>query len=148
MRMESVSFDGFSVVWTPDINGQAECEVAIRFNFLSTNFRHSKGVEGMPVRLCAKTMPVLISPQAMQIEVSPEICCCKVKLFKDHGAARKHSTEIARVRKTIEKQKRSRKSSQPVSVLYLRGEDLDAHPVILPGGPLADPNSFLFDSVH
>lgn len=212
IELESASFDGFSVIWTPGVNGAVECNVAMRFNFLSTDFSHSKGVKGIPVRLCAKTnlLPSGTSPGG---DTSPEICYCKVKLFRDHGAERKLSNDVAHVKKTIDKlkqqiaqaesglkdfgkrkraggsqikgaadsqrpgkvQKHKRTwsmssassagagsgsarnaleedlhfklqtlqdmftSTRPVSVLYLRGEDLDdpdAHPVSLPGEAL------------
>lgn len=211
VELESASFDGFSVIWTPGVNGAVECNVAVRFNFLSTDFSHSKGVKGIPVRLCAKTN-LLPSGGSPGSDSSSEICYCKVKLFRDHGAERKLSNDVAHVKKTIDKLKQQiaqaesglkdfgkRKraggaqmkgaadsqrpgkapkhkrtwsmssassagggnggggarnaleedlhfklqtlqdmftSTRPVSVLYLRGEDLDdpdAHPVSLPG---------------
>lgn len=212
VELESASFDGFSVIWTPGVNGVVECNVAVRFNFLSTDFSHSKGVKGIPVRLCAKTS-LLSSDSAPPTDATPEICYCKVKLFRDHGAERKLSNDVAHVKKTIDKlkqqiaqaesglkdfgkrkraggaqikggpdgqrpgkvQKHKRTwsmssassagggaagarnaleedlhfklqtlqdmftSTRPVSVLYLRGEDLDdpdAHPVSLPGETL------------
>src|SRR5208282_3603037 len=46
--LDSASFDGFSVVWAPGVKGSAECNLAVRFNFLSTDFSHSKGVKGIP----------------------------------------------------------------------------------------------------
>ena len=55
IELESSSFDGFCVTWTPGANCAAECTINVRFNFLSTDFSHSKGVKGIPVRLCAKT---------------------------------------------------------------------------------------------
>lgn len=106
VELESSSFDGFSVVWTPGVNGVVECHVAVRFNFLSTDFSHSKGVKGIPVRLCAKTQPLPAdgSPPADPSD-GAEICYCKVKLFRDHGAERKLSNDVAHVRKTIDKLK-------------------------------------------
>ncbi|KAI9147832.1 Grainyhead-like protein [Paramyrothecium foliicola] len=106
IELETSSFDGFSVVWTPGVNGGPEVNIAVRFNFLSTDFSHSKGVKGIPVRLCAKTNPVpsetsLPSPP----DTSPEICFCKVKLFRDHGAERKLANDIAHVKKSIDKLK-------------------------------------------
>ena len=210
VELESSSFDGFSVIWTPGVNGAVECNIAVRFNFLSTDFSHSKGVKGIPVRLCAKTHQVVTeSPPPAGSDPAPEICYCKVKLFRDHGAERKLSNDVAHVRKTIDKlkqqiaqaesgmkdfgkrkrtggsqakgqngqrpgkvQKHKRTwsmssassagggprmpleedlhfklqtlqdmftSTRPVSVLYLRGEDLDdpdLHPVSLPGESL------------
>lgn len=211
VELESASFDGFSVIWTPGINGAVECNVAVRFNFLSTDFSHSKGVKGIPVRLCAKTTPFPPGASPPTADPAPEICYCKVKLFRDHGAERKLSNDVAHVKKTIDKlkqqiaqaesglkdfgkrkragastmkgadtqrpgkvQKHKRTwsmssassagggtrnaleedlhfklqtlqdmftSTRPVSVLYLRGEDLDdpdAHPVTLPGDSSAE----------
>lgn len=210
VELESSSFDGFSVIWTPGVNGAVECNIAVRFNFLSTDFSHSKGVKGIPVRLCAKTqqLPADGSPPEGS-DNAAEICYCKVKLFRDHGAERKLSNDVAHVRKTIEKikqqiaqaesglkdfgkkkrtggsqakgqggqrpgkvQKHKRtwsissassagggsrvpieedlhfklqtlqdmfSSPRPVSVLCLRGDELDdpdLHPVALPGNPL------------
>lgn len=197
--IEAASFDSFVVIWSPGSNGAAETSVSVRFNFLSTDFSHSKGVKGIPVRLCAKT-EVLSSGSPQSPPEQPEICFCKVKLFRDHGAERKLANDILHVKKTIEKLrqqanqvegtgmkifgKKSKKeeevasrpgkvpkhkrtwsmsstssvgggrsqeedtnaklaslqdmftSTRAVSVLYLRGSDLDdpdIHPVHLPG---------------
>lgn len=102
VELESSSFDGFSVTWTPGALGVPEVNVAVRFNFLSTDFSHSKGVKGIPVRLCSKTTIVSESPEA-PINKDPEICFCKVKLFRDHGAERKLSNDVAHVKKSIDK---------------------------------------------
>jgi CP2 transcription factor len=42
LELETVSFDGFSVIWTPSINGAAECNIPVRFSFLSTDFSYSQ----------------------------------------------------------------------------------------------------------
>lgn len=105
-ELEHASFDGFSVLWTPPINGPAECNITVRFNFLSTDFSHSKGVKGIPVRLCAKTELKSASLEvADPLSSSAEVCFCKVKLFRDHGAERKLSNDIAHVKKSIDKLK-------------------------------------------
>jgi len=63
IELESASFDGFCVTWVPNPStGSSDCSIAVRFNFLSTDFSHSKGVKGIPVRLCAKTEMVRPSP--------------------------------------------------------------------------------------
>lgn len=209
IELEASSFDGFSVIWTPGVNGAVECNINVRFNFLSTDFSHSKGVKGIPVRLCAKTHLLGADSSLPAADQAPEICYCKVKLFRDHGAERKLSNDVAHVRKTIEKlkqqiaqaesgmkdfgkrkrsggtqskgntaqrpgkiQKHKRTwsmssassagggprmaleedlhfklqtlqdmftSTRPISVLYLRGDELDdpdLHPVALPGDSL------------
>ena len=106
VHLETSSFDGFSVTWTPGSLGAPEVNVAVRFNFLSTDFSHSKGVKGIPVRLCAKTHLLAPDPSKPGPEnTTPEICFCKVKLFRDHGAERKLSNDVAHVKKTIDKVK-------------------------------------------
>lgn len=105
IELESASFDGFCVTWSPAPNSAAECSIAVRFNFLSTDFSHSKGVKGIPVRLCAKTELQATQVPAQPDAMKPETCYCKVKLFRDHGAERKLSNDIAHVKKTIDKLK-------------------------------------------
>lgn len=102
--LDTASFDGFSVIWTPGANAAPECNVAVRFNFLSTDFSHSKGVKGIPVRLCAKT-EVLTTGSPRSGPDGSEVAFCKVKLFRDHGAERKLSNDVAHVKKTIDKLK-------------------------------------------
>lgn len=100
IELESSSFDGFSVIWTA--NQEPDTSINVRFNFLSTDFSHSKGVKGIPLRLCAKTE--IVSPEHKdEISGNPELCYCKVKLFRDHGAERKLANDAAHVRKEIEK---------------------------------------------
>ena len=106
LELEKISFDSFSVIWSPPLaSNTAECSVAVRFNFLSTDFSHSKGVKGIPVRLCAKTE--MLNPAGLENSSLPaaEVSYCKVKLFRDHGAERKLSNDVAHVKKTIDKLK-------------------------------------------
>ncbi|CBX98070.1 similar to CP2 transcription factor family protein [Plenodomus lingam JN3] len=105
VELESSSFDGFVVNWTPAHATAPECSLAVRFNFLSTDFSHSKGVKGIPVRLCAKTELMTEAAAPPQDTSGPELCYCKVKLFRDHGAERKLSNDVAHVKKTIDKMK-------------------------------------------
>ena len=105
VELESSSFDGFAVTWIPIHNTAPECSIAVRFNFLSTDFSHSKGVKGIPVRLCAKTELLTSIPGSPPDQSKAELCYCKVKLFRDHGAERKLSNDIAHVKKSIDKLK-------------------------------------------
>ncbi|RMZ81993.1 hypothetical protein DV737_g2318, partial [Chaetothyriales sp. CBS 132003] len=103
VELEKAAFDGFAVTWYPNqMAGVPDCSISVRFNFLSTDFSHSKGVKGIPVRLCAKTE--LITPLTSSTN-EPEVCFSKVKLFRDHGAERKLSNDVSHVKKTIEKLK-------------------------------------------
>ncbi|KAJ5135620.1 uncharacterized protein N7515_004898 [Penicillium bovifimosum] len=105
VQIESMCVDGFSVTWTANpATGVADCNIPVRFNFLSTDFSHSKGVKGIPVRLCAKTE--LLSPgEEIGASRDTELAYCKVKLFRDHGAERKLSNDVAHVKKSIDKLK-------------------------------------------
>jgi hypothetical protein len=105
IELDSASFDGFCVTWSPVHNTAPECSLAVRFNFLSTDFSHSKGVKGIPVRLCAKTELLTNAPGSPDGGKQAELCYCKVKLFRDHGAERKLSNDVAHVKKTIDKLK-------------------------------------------
>lgn len=104
VELESASFDSFAVTWSPAPGSvSADCSVAVRFNFLSTDFSHSKGVKGIPVRLCAKTEVLSAGTPDSPPGASAEVCFCKVKLFRDHGAERKLSNDVAHIKKTIDK---------------------------------------------
>ncbi|KAL1602733.1 hypothetical protein SLS60_006154 [Paraconiothyrium brasiliense] len=105
IELDTASFDGFAVTWSPVHNTAPECSLAVRFNFLSTDFSHSKGVKGIPVRLCAKTELLTNGPGSPESVKQAELCYCKVKLFRDHGAERKLSNDVAHVKKTIDKLK-------------------------------------------
>jgi hypothetical protein len=102
VELETASLDGFSVLWTGGMDGSANCHVALRFNFLSTDFSYTKGVKGILSRLCAKTEIVSTNSLDPSSEVS-EICVCDVKAFREHGAERKRSNDIAYVKKSIDK---------------------------------------------
>lgn len=103
IELLSEAFDGFCIAWTPTYPGQPECEVQLRFNFLSTDFSHSKGVKGIPVRLCAKTEVFSSTSTMAPPSHTREVCYCKVKLFRDHGAERKIANDEAHVKKNVEK---------------------------------------------
>ncbi|EGC43762.1 CP2 transcription factor [Histoplasma capsulatum var. duboisii H88] len=106
VHLETSNFDGFSVIWSPNpATGNPCCSISVRFNFLSTDFSHSKGVKGIPVRLCAKTEVISMGHGDPPLEDRPEVCYCKVKLFRDHGAERKLSNDVAHVKKLIDKLK-------------------------------------------
>ena len=133
IELESASFDGFCVTWVPNPStGSSDCSIAVRFNFLSTDFSHSKGVKGIPVRLCAKTEMVIPSPTESSLAGEAEVCFSKVKLFRDHGAERKLSNDVAHVKKTIEKLKQQ--ISQAESGLATFGKRKRSNSVAKPMG--------------
>jgi hypothetical protein len=92
--------NGFSVTWTIDpLTNLNECRIPVRFNFLSTDFTLAKGVKGLSARLCMKTDQV----NATEPPYQPEVCFCKIRVFRDHGAERKQSNDITNVQKRIKK---------------------------------------------
>jgi hypothetical protein len=104
VNLETASLDRFSVLWTGGSSASVDCHIAMRFNFLSTDFSHSKGIKGIPSRLCAKTEIVSADSLYCSSQV-PEICFCEVKVFRDHGAERKLANDIASVKTSIDKLK-------------------------------------------
>ncbi|KAJ5100761.1 CP2 transcription factor [Penicillium angulare] len=69
-----------------DTIGISACALGVRFSFLSKDFSYSKGAKGPPLRLLAKTETITLG--------IPELKYCKVKVFRNHGAERKMSTDV------------------------------------------------------
>lgn len=104
VQLEHQSFDGFCVIWATNLaTDSPSCDVLVRFNFLSTDFTRAKGVKGVPVRLCAKTEVLSQGEERTVVERRSELCHCKIKLFRDHGAQRKLANDVERIKKKIEK---------------------------------------------
>lgn len=131
VQLVYTSFDGFAIEWSPSGPGQTDCTISVRFNFLSTDFSHSKGVKGIPVRLCAKSQVIV-----GQVPEFSENVYCKVKLFRDHGAERKLANDVAHVKKSIDKLKHQivqveagvKDSGRRKRKSILLGEDLNRRP--------------------
>ncbi|GFF96670.1 hypothetical protein IFM47457_11000 [Aspergillus lentulus] len=108
-KPDTASFDGFGVTWTgaPEA-GSSECVINVRLNFLSTDFSLSKCVKGLATRLCVKTEMISLENGTLAPGVGneAEICYCKVKVFRDRGAERKLSNDVAHVQKAIHKVER------------------------------------------
>ncbi|KAL3493981.1 CP2 transcription factor-domain-containing protein [Aspergillus germanicus] len=113
VQLETSSFNGFCILWScsraeTGTSGLPlpECTITVRFNFLTTDFCHYKGVKGFPVRLCAKTEilsdNLRKSPPVPALE-DAEVYYCKVNLFRMYGAERKLATDATGVRKAREK---------------------------------------------
>lgn len=154
MQVEQEFLDCFSVTWTMNpATGLNECNIPVRFNFLSTDFTLAKGVKGISVRLCAKTDQL----NNLEAPYQPEICFCNIRVFRDHGAERKLSNDITNVQKRIQKlteqvgktvlheppKKRKRGSVAAKNGNELKGSDQTEHGWSMdPGGDAAaDPHS-------
>lgn len=104
IRLEEAFVDGFCVTWTADSSANVhKAAILLKFNFLSTDFSRSKGVKGVPVRLCAKTQMLRSHHETKTMDDEPENCYCVVKLYRDHGAERKSSNDKIHAKKSIEK---------------------------------------------
>ncbi|KAL9124583.1 MAG: hypothetical protein Q9217_006099 [Psora testacea] len=69
--------------------------------FRSSNY--SKGTKGISVRLYAKTETLSSNTQNPLLGSTAEVCFCKIRLFRDPGAERRLSNDIAHIKKTIDK---------------------------------------------
>lgn len=104
IQLEEAFVDGFCIIWTSDSTANIyEAAILLKFNFLSTDFTRSKGVKGVPVRLCAKTEVLRSDDENRTMEAGPEMCYCVVKLFRDHGAERKYANDKKLAEKRIVK---------------------------------------------
>jgi hypothetical protein len=74
----------------------------VRFNFLSTDFSHLKGVKGIAIRLYSKTELLSLGEEA-GISRDTELSYYKVKLFRDYGTKRKLSNNVTYINKSIDK---------------------------------------------
>jgi len=107
----STSFDRFTVTWS-STSSQPTVYFSLRFLFLSTDFSHSKGVKGVPVRLVAKTELIGTSNTTYQSPLASELAYCKIKLFRDKGAERKLANDRQHLERAIEKLRQQAHQSQ------------------------------------
>lgn len=135
--LEASFLDGFSVLWASRSDGSGACTIGLRFDFLSTDFSRSKGVQGVPNRLCVKT-EILTPTSPHSAPEDPEICFCQVQLFRDHGAERKLLNNTALVKKVIKKLKEQIAEPEPRLKEYIemdrtRSAATYADPITNPG---------------
>jgi hypothetical protein len=98
----TTSFDRFTVTWS-STSPKPTVYFCVRFLFLSTDFSHSKGVKGVPVRLVAKTEFLGSQESGFQTNLASELAYCKIKLFRDKGAERKLANDRQHLERAVEK---------------------------------------------
>jgi len=98
----TASFDRFTVTWSSK-SPKPTVYFCVRFLFLSTDFSHSKGVKGVPVRLVAKTEFLGAQESGYQNTLASELAYCKIKLFRDKGAERKLANDRQHLERAVEK---------------------------------------------
>lgn len=102
--VETVSVDGFSVMWMARGYDGLECKIPVKFKCHYTDFNQPGEFEVFPVRLCVKTEMVqceAISNSKM-LEDATELCHCLVKLFYNHEAERQLWADHMFVREAID----------------------------------------------
>jgi hypothetical protein len=98
----TTSFDRFTITWT-STSPKPAVYFCVRFLFLSTDFSHSKGVKGVPVRLVSKTEFLGSKDSTFQNNMASELAYCKIKLFRDKGAERKLANDRQHLERAVEK---------------------------------------------
>ncbi|KAL1922440.1 uncharacterized protein VTP21DRAFT_9979 [Calcarisporiella thermophila] len=104
-NFEQLGFDRVRFQW----NAAQGAHVQLRFNCLSTDFSMIKGVKGIPLRLH-------VSNRVEGVPHTSEACYCRVKLFRDKGACRKHKDDLAQIKKQMKKMK---EADAPMPTTYL-----------------------------
>lgn len=99
--------DGFALSWCPAPESSQEFVIALRLNFVSSDFSLLKGMgSSIAVRLCVKTEVLPSFPLNSIPSLEAEVCYSKFQLLREHGAARKQSDDLARIMKKIKEIKR------------------------------------------
>lgn len=98
----SASFDRFTIIWS-STSPEPSVYFCLRFLFLSTDFSHSKGVKGVPVRLVGKTEYIGDNDSRVRRVNASELAYCKIKLFRDKGAERKLANDRLHVEQALQK---------------------------------------------
>ena len=101
IELETASLDSFSITWSP-VPGSLppSCSILVQIKSLLTDHSHS---ESIPVRLYARTETLSSNTPNLLSNPTAELCFCKIKVFRDHGAERKLSSDVINVKKIIDK---------------------------------------------
>ena len=103
LNESETAFDRFSVTWSAPAL-QAKLKIYVRFRFLSTDFSHSKGVKGVPVRLVSQTQMHQCKKSSDLYDLSlSDTSYSLIKLFRDRGAERKLANDKHHLERSISK---------------------------------------------
>lgn len=102
IHLENTSIDRFTFTWTTMPSEHPQCQFAVSFHFVSTDFSQAKGVKGVPLRLSALTREITLASMA-EVCNDLQISHCLIKVYRNHGAERKKAIDCKQIEKKIEK---------------------------------------------
>lgn len=104
IHLEDSAVDRFTFTWTITPGERPQCQIAVSFHFVSTDFSQAKGVKGVPLRLSALTREItLASTEEHRNDL--QISHCLIKVYRNHGAERKTAIDSKQIEKKITKVK-------------------------------------------
>lgn len=101
-QLEETAVDRLSFTWTVMPGERPQCQFALSFHFVSTDFSEAKGVKGVPLRLSALTREITLASKE-ESRNDLQISHCLVKVYRNHGAERKTAIDSKQIEKKIEK---------------------------------------------
>ncbi|MCJ1470865.1 hypothetical protein MMC07_009512, partial [Pseudocyphellaria aurata] len=101
-HLENTAVDRFTFTWMIKPGEHPQCQIAVTFHFVSTDFNQAKGVRGMPLLLTALTTEINLTPLEQPCN-DLYISHCVIKVYRNHGAERKKAIDLKQIQKRIEK---------------------------------------------
>lgn len=101
-HLENTHVDRFTFTWTTMASKYPQCQFAVSFHFVSTDFSQAKGVKGLPLRLSALTREITLA-STEELRNDLQIQHCLIKVYRNHGAERKKVIDCKQIEKKIEK---------------------------------------------
>lgn len=101
-QLEDTAVDRFTFTWMTMSDEHPQCQFAVSFHFVSTDFNQAKGVKGCPLRLSALTREVTFASME-EPRNDLQISHCLIKVYRNHGAERKTAIDCKQMKKKIEK---------------------------------------------
>lgn len=104
IHLEESAVDRFTCTWTIMPSERPQCQVAVSFHFVSTDFSQAKGVKGVSLRLSALTREITLASTEERRDCL-QISHCLIKVYRNHGAERKTAIDSKQIGKKIAKVK-------------------------------------------
>ena len=102
IHLENTSIDRFTFTWTTMLSEHPQCQFAVSFHFVSTDFSQAKGVKGVPLRLSALTREITLASMK-EVRNDLQISHCLIKVYRNHGAERKKAIDLKQIEKKLKK---------------------------------------------
>lgn len=102
IHLENTELDRFTFTWMIMPGEHPQCQIAVTFHFVSTDFNQAKGVKGLPLLLTALSAEINLTTLEQPCN-DLHISHCVIKVYRNHGAERKKAIDIKHIQKKIEK---------------------------------------------